>query len=68
MERPIDRLSPQVRILPPKQRQGRPRQRFIVDGEAQPIPEDEEPAQRDVERPLGHAAEDEAGTRLDVTA
>ena len=68
MERPIDRVPPQVRILPPKRQQGRSRQRFVVDGEVQPIPEDDQEAPRDPERPLGHAAEDEAGCRLDVTA
>ncbi len=68
MERPIDRVPPQVRILPPKRRQGRTRQRFVVDGEARALPEEEELAPREVDRPLGHAAEDEAGRRLDVTA
>lgn len=67
MDSPIERVPPQVRILPPRrQKDGRRKHHFIVDGEPRP-PAEGEPVPVE-ERPLGHAAPEEAGKRLDVTA
>lgn len=66
MDRSIEPVAPRVRILPPDRRKDRRgRTRFVVDGEARPPaeePSDDEP------RSLGPPTDEEAGTRLDVTA
>jgi hypothetical protein len=69
MDGPIERVPPQVKILPPREREGGGRrQHFSVEGEPAACHE-EEPASAPVDqRPLGHAAPEEAGKRLDVTA
>ncbi len=69
MDKSIEPVPPQVRILPPNRRNGRRGSRpFMLDGEVQPPDEDDsDPSQTD-QRPLGHATSDELGVRLDVTA
>ena len=69
MERSVEPVQPQVRILPPKRDRRRGR-RFVIDGEVQPVDtprEEDESSEQAAERPVGHPADDESGARLDVT-
>lgn len=78
MEGPIDRLIPRMRILPPQgggqRKREQTRRRFTLDGEPSGeagTPKEEPESQDsplDEDRPVGHAAEDESGSHLDLTA
>ena len=80
MEGPIDRLIPRVRILPPQaggqRKREQTRRRFTLDDDSAadaetPAPKEEHPSQEhalDEDRPVGHAADDESGSHLDLTA
>lgn len=68
MDRSIEPVPAQVRILPPKRRSNRrSSQPFVLDGEVKPPLDPDDESLQD-ERPVGHKDEDEAGRRLDVTA
>ena len=80
MEGPIERLIPRVRILPPqgggRRQREQPRRPFSL-GDEEPVDENaeapqEEPVAADLaldeDRPVGHAADDESGSNLDLTA
>lgn len=70
MDRSVEPLLPRARILPPKRSEGRKgSRRFVVDGEVRPPePEEQDQPESSDELSLGHAAENEVGARLDVTA
>ena len=80
MDGPIDRLIPQVRILPPlaggQRKREQTRRRFTLDDESSAdadtaAPKSEHASQDhplDEDRPVGHAADDESGSQLDLTA
>lgn len=83
MEGPIERLIPRVRILPPqgggRRHREQTRRRFSLPDEESGVldaaarnAEKEEPASPDLaldeDRPVGHAADDESGSHLDLTA
>jgi hypothetical protein len=73
MEAHIRRVLERVQLpAPPRkpQRERRDRrQRFELEDAAAPAPDPAEPAlRRDASLPLGHAADDESGFRVDVTA
>ena len=69
MDGSVERVPAQVKILPPRrQKDGRNKRRFVVDGEARPPEPEEEARITPVERPLGEAPPDETGRRLDVSA
>ncbi len=70
MDGSVERIVPRVRVLPPRQRRegGQPegRQQFKLPGDSAERESETSPPEE--ERPLGTAADDEAGARLDVTA
>ena len=80
MEGPIERLIPRVRILPPqgggRRHREQTRRRFSIRDEESDAEDaaaaQEEPASVDLTldeaRPVGHAADDESGSQLDLTA
>ena len=72
MDGSVERVPAQVKVLPSRpRRDGRGGRPFVLEDEARPAEPDEEhhedPAVS-AERPLGQAAPDEAGCRLDVSA
>ena len=80
MEGPIERLIPRVRIPPPqgggRRQREQTRRQFSIRNE-EPADENAEAPQEepvaldlalDEDRPVGHAADDESGSHLDLTA
>jgi len=72
MEGSVERVPAQVKVLPSRARRddrgGRP---FVLEDEVRPAESDEEPHEDpavSAELPLGQAAPDEVGCRLDVSA
>lgn len=80
MEGPIERLIPRVRILPPqgggRRQREQTRRRFSLRDEESAAADAGDPKQEpvsadhalDEDRPVGHAADDESGSHLDLTA
>ena len=72
MDGSVERVPAQVKVLPSRpRRDGRGGRPFALGAEARPAESDEDPQEDpavSAERPLGQAAPDEAGCRLDVSA